>query len=574
MTRQVLRPFQVEIGDGIRREWARGVQRVAAVLPTGGGKTTIFVDTIERWLGENPGRRAVVVAHRTELIEQAAARVQAHTGLQVGIVKAERNQTRACIVIASVQTLASREGRRARQIADVGLVVVDEAHRAAARTYRDALSAFGCFDTGAEGSAVALGVTATLSRSDRLSLGAVWQSVVEGPTIMEMIGDGWLVRPSGLLVRVDDLDLRGVRTTAGDYRDGDLGEAIEHSLAPKKIAEAYREHAEHRSGIVFAPTVSSAGLIADELVAAGFAAQLVHGGTQTAERADAIWRYRAGDLQILVNCGIFTEGTDLPRTECVVIARPTKSNGLYVQMTGRGLRLWCHAHGELGNLHSPCCDRVKVDCLVLDVVGATRRHRLQAQIDLFGDDYGLEPKERNPEDLLDENLEVLDLEGEDTDTIDVSWTEGTGALVAEVVDLFHSSGAGWARTAAGAWFLPTRDRYLCVLPTLVAGRYGFDVWSVPKDSRTAWVSVAWARDDLVQARTLAEAQVSSGERISQAKYGWRRSEPSTNMSRLALRLGVDVIGRSAGEVSSGIDRALATARIDPWLTPGMFGSPV
>lgn len=571
MTRQTLRPFQVDLRDGVFRDWARGVRRVAAVLPTGGGKTTVFVDVIERWLAENPGRRAVVIAHRTELIEQAAARVQAHTGLQVGIVKAERNQTRASIVIASVQTLASREGRRARQIADVGLAVVDECHRAAARTYRDALSAFGCFDTGAVGSAVALGVTATLSRSDRLSLGAVWQSVVEGPTIMEMIGDGWLVRPSGLLVRVDDLDMSRVRTTAGDYRDSDLGEAIEHSLAPKRIAEAYREHAEHRSGIVFAPTVSSAGLIADELDAAGFAAQLVHGGTPAAERARAIESYRHGDLQILVNCGVFTEGTDLPRTGCVVIARPTKSNGLYVQMTGRGLRLWCFVHGELGNMLEPCCDRVKADCLVLDVVGATRRHRLQAQIDLFGDDYGLEPRE--PRDL--EEVDLEDESAEDTDTVEVSWEpDASGGLVAEVVDLFHSSGAGWARTAAGAWFLPTRERYLCVLPTLVTGQYGFDVWSVPKDHRTAWVSVAWARDDLAQARTLAEAQVTSGERISRDKYGWRRATPSENMRRLAGRLGVPVDGRLAGEVSSGIDRELATRRIDPWLTPGMFGRTV
>ncbi|MES2211332.1 MAG: DEAD/DEAH box helicase [Chloroflexota bacterium] len=565
MTRQVLRPFQVDIGDDVRREWTRGVQRVAAVLPTGGGKTTIFVDIAERWLADNPGRRVVVIAHRTELIEAAAARVQAHTGLAVGVVKAERNQTRAPIVVASVQTLASREGRRARQIADVGLVIIDECHRAAARSYRDALGAFGAMGRGVEGGAVALGVTATLSRSDRLSLGAVWESVVEGPTIMDMRRDGWLVPPSGLFVRVDDLNMARVRTSGGDYREGDLGEAIESSLAPKKIAEAYREHCPGRQGIVFAPTVSSAGVICEALVEAGFTAVLVHGGTPAGERADAVAAYRRGETQILVNCSIFTEGTDLPMTGVVVIARPTKSNGLYVQMVGRGLRLWCFTHGELNNLLEPCCGDVKPDCLVLDVVGASKRHRLQAQIDLFGEDVIPEPKE--PEDILE-----LEDEGEEiADDLDTSWIEGTGVLVAQVVDLFHSSGAGWARTAAGAWFLPTKHRYLCVLPTLVAGAYGFDVWSVPKSAAEAWQNVAWARDDLAQARTLAEAQVQSGERISQDRYGWRRAAPSQNTLRLATRLGVETEGRLGGEVSAGIDRALATGRIDPYLTPQMMG---
>ena len=566
MTRQTLRPFQVDLRDDVFREWARGVQRVAAVLPTGGGKTTTFVDLAEQWLQANPSRRAVVIAHRLELIEQAAARVQRHTGLQVGIVKATRNQTRARIVVASVQTLASRGGRRAAQIADVGLVVVDECHRAAAKSYVEALTQFGCYRAGG---AVALGVTATLSRSDRLSLGSVWQSVVEGPDIAWMIDRGWLVRPSGLLVRVDDLDLRRVRTTGGDYRKEDLGEAIEQSLAPKRIAEAYREHANRRQGIVFAPTVSSAGAICEELVLAGFAAVLVHGGTPAGERAEKIDQYRRGEIQILCNCGVFTEGTDLPMTECIVVARPTKSNGLYIQMTGRGLRLWCFEHGELNNLQSPCCDRVKVDCLVLDVVGASKRHRLQAQIDLFGED----PEERDETPEILEETDLEEDEGEDTDTVEVSLSEdATGDLVAEIVDLFHSSGAGWMRTAAGAWFLPTRERYLCVLPTIVIGGLGFDVWSVPKDPRTAWVNVSWARGDLVTARTLAEVQVRSGERISQSKYGWRRAEPSAAMVRLAGALGVDVVGRSAGEVSNAIDRAQATKRIDPWLPAGMFDS--
>jgi superfamily II DNA or RNA helicase len=556
VTRQVLRDYQTRWVADVEREWARGVQRVAGVLPTGGGKTTCFVETAERWLERNPGRRVVAFAHRTELVEQAAARVKAHTGLAVGIVKASLNQTRAPIVVASVQTLASREGRRARMIPDVGLAIVDECHRAAARTYREALATFGCMGEG--GSGLALGVTATLSRSDRLSLGAVWQSVVEGPTIMEMIGRGWLVRPRGLAVRVEDMDLRSVRIVAGEYRKEDLGEALVQSLAPKRIAEAYREHAADRPGIVFAPTVASAEAIMEALRGEGFTAELVHGGTPPDERREIIGRYRRRETQILCNCSVFTEGTDLPLTSCVVIARKTRHNGPYIQMAGRGLR----TSPETG----------KTDCLILDVVGVTREHRLQAQIDLFGDDYGFdrEQDEREVEELeaAEDAPEVEPFEFEVTVT---GGGEVRGVLVADPVDLFHGAAVGWSRTQAGAWFLSTRERFLVVLPTTVPGAWGFDVWSVPKDVTQYWQPVAMAREDLNEARVQAEACVTSGERVSQ-RASWRRTDPSPAMMKLAMRLGIDPgFGTwSAGELSAEIDRVQASRRIDPHLPASMF----
>jgi superfamily II DNA or RNA helicase len=550
VSRQTLWGHQLELQAGIRAEWARGIQRVAGVLPTGGGKTTTFVDTAEGWLEQNPGRRVVVIAHRTELIEQAAARVQAHTGLAVGVVKAARNQTRAPIVVASVQSLASSGGRRARQIADVGLVIVDECHRAAARTYVEALTTFGCYR---EGGALALGVTATLSRSDRLSLGAVWQSVVEGPTIMDGVRGGWLVRPHGLLVRVEDLSFKNVRISGGDYRAGDLGEALVDSLAPTRIAEAYREHAEARQGIVFTPTVAAAEVVCAALVTEGFTAEVVHGGTPSAERAAIVQRYRDGECQILVNCSVFTEGTDLPATSCIVVARPTKSNGLYVQMVGRGLRL---APG-------------KSDCLVLDVCGASRRNRLQAHVDLFGDKDPL-AQEEAPE---REELEDVELE-EEVAPDDPVFFATPGDLVVEIVDLFAGSNAGWQRTRAGVWFIPTRERYLAVLPGMTPDG-GFDVWSVPKDVTRMWDSVRYGVADLVGARTMAEAQVATKEKIRADGRRWGSPAPSVPQVRLAGRLGIGVApGMTGGEVSTLIDCELATRRIDPWLPVTMFGASV
>lgn len=524
---------------------------MAGVLPTGGGKTTTFVDLAERKIAEWSGRRRVVVmAHRTELIEQAAARVKLHTDLAVGIVKAERNQTRAPIVVASVQSLA--RGRRAQMIADVGLVVVDECHRAAARTYVQALEAFGAYR---DGGALGLGVTATLSRTDRLSLGAVWQSVVEGPTIMEGMRDGWLVRAHGLLVRVEDLSFKGVRVSAGDYRAGDLGEALIDSLAPTRIAEAYREHAADRKGIVFTPTVAAAEVVCAALVTEGFVAEVVHGGTPAAERAAIVARYRAGDTQILVNCMVFTEGTDLPDTSCIVIARPTKSNGLYIQMVGRGLRT---APG-------------KSDCLVLDVCGASKRNTLQAHVDLFGDKDPLAV----PDEIEPAEVDELDLDEEiEVERPDEIVPATPGDLVVEIVDLFAGSNAGWQRTRAGVWFIPTRMRYLAVLPGMTPDG-GFDVWSVPKEFTVQWEIVRYGVVDLVGARTLAEAQVTSAEKVRPERSRWGAPGPSGATVRLAGRLGVGVAqGMTQGEVSALISGEMASRRIDPWLPAWMLGASV
>jgi superfamily II DNA or RNA helicase len=554
VSRQTLRSYQQELVAGVECEWARGFRSVAMVLPTGGGKTTTFAEVIERWLaGPAQGRRAVVMAHRTELVEQAADRIRAHSNVPVGIVKAERNQTRAPVVVGSVQTLAPRGGRRARMISDVGLVVVDECHRAAALSYTTLIG--GADTSGVWADAQVLGVTATLTRSDRLSLGDVWQTVVAGPPIMWMVDNGYLVRPWGLRVRVEDLDMRRVRKAGGDYRDADLGAAITDSMAPKRIAEAVREHADDRQGIVFAPTVAAAQAIADALSADGRVVRLVHGGTPAPERAQALREYTAGDVQFLCNCAVFTEGTDLPVTSVVVIARPTLHDGLYIQMAGRGLRT-----------HSG-----KSDCLILDVVGATARHTLQAQIDLFGDQVA-EEIEKEADDA-----EPLELPDEPIDDLDVRFDEDAvrddpRALVAEIVDLFHKSDQQWSRTAAGVWFLPTRERFIVVLPGLTQAG-GFDVWSVPKNPMHEWVPVSMGVEGIALARMLVEAQVGAHESIGTRKAGWRRATPSPGLLALARRWGVhDGSARfaTAGELSARVTVAEASRRIDPHLPAQLF----
>lgn len=553
-----LRPHQVEAVAAVERDWSRGAARPAIVHATGTGKTTTFAAIVRRWLDRNPGQRAVVGAHRIELIEQGAGRLAAQLGMPVGVVMGQRNQTLPRVVMASIPTLRSE--RRRRMIRDVGLVVIDECHHAAADSYLATLKHFGAMD----GGAVALGVTATLSRGDERVLGDVWESVAHVYGTPDAIRDGWLKRPVGVAVRVADLDLRRVRTkVGGDYADGALGEAIEGSLAPKRIAEAVREHAADRQGFVFAPTVHSAEVIRDALRAEGFAAEVVSAGTPPDERKRIIRAFRDGHVAWLCNCGVFTEGTDLPMASVVVIARPTMHSGLYVQMAGRGLRLWCPAHREdAGNLLTPCCDAEHRSALVLDVVGASRRHSLAARIELFGAETA-EAIERDPDD--DDIAEAVEVEVEPADVgpaFEPDYVDGS--LAYDVVDLFGGSDMAWSRTAAGVWFIEAGERYIAILPS-PDGWPRMDVIGMHRHHHGTGAWIARGVQSLAEAMGVADASVMPGERLT-ARRGrsWRAGMPSDGQRRLAAQCGVSMEG-TAGEVSQRISVVLASQRIDPFI---------
>jgi superfamily II DNA or RNA helicase len=542
-----LRPYQREAVDAVHAAHAQGTRRPAAVLATGAGKTIIIAEVARTSRhGVAGGRRVVVLAHREELVQQNAAKVRdVAPDLKVGVVQAGSNQVNAHVISASVQTLASP--MRRAQLRDVGLVIVDEAHHAPARTYVQTLEHFGCLVTPTTpGSAMALGVTATMARGDGVALGDIWQEIVYVKDTAELIRDGYLVRPVGVRVRVDDLRLARVRKVQGDYSSAGLGAAIEESMAPKKIVEALREHAPDRQAILFAPLVHTAEVIRDALREDGFTAELVHGGTPKDERRRVLQAYRDGRVQILCNAMVFTEGTDLPMTGCVVIARPTMNPALFVQMVGRGLRLWPG----------------KRDCIVLDVVGATNRHKLTAPIELFGeagydvDDYaGLEDVERDPlilaEGDAEEQREIDHALG-----LDLLPIYRDGELVSEHVDLFEGSDAGWLRTYAGVWFLATATRYVAVLPR-VEGGYAVVAMSRVRVGESAWVIEHCGE----LGYAMAHGQGAVGGEPGQ--------ELTAHAARaMAAKMGLPVQpGMTAGEVRKLVTVGLASARIDSRL-PG------
>ena len=315
-----------------------------------------------------PTGRVLVLAHRDELIQQPVETLQrVAPGLEVGVCKASRNEVGCKVVVASVQSIV--QPARMAKYKEFGLptlVITDEAHHSPASTYGRIYKALGA---GTPNGPLHLGYTATPQRHDGQGLDGVFQEIVFSRDIKEMVVDQWLVEPRGRIVKVD-MDLDAVRRNdSGDYSDAGLDDAMDDRIMDA-IARAWWEHAKDRVTVAFAPSVRAAKSLADAVNALGGdgTAEEVDGGTPTDQRRDTLRRLQAGELRMVTNCGVLTEGFDAPNITCVLVARPTKSEPLYVQMVGRGLRLFPG----------------KTDCLVLDVTGISAEHSLIVLPSLFG----------------------------------------------------------------------------------------------------------------------------------------------------------------------------------------------
>jgi superfamily II DNA or RNA helicase len=383
-----LRPYQRKALEAIEAAEREGVKRPLVVHPTGTGKTVTFSHAIKNRASLG---RSLVLVHREELAAQTCAKIGiVAPELSTGIVKAERNEVDRDVVVASVQTL-HRDARLAQLLAagPIETVVVDEAHHAPAPTWTKILTGLGSFNPYGP---LTIGFTATPERDNGKTLG-VWEKVVSYMSIREAIygngkrgkdghEGGYLVPILPAVVVETGMDMRRVRKTGGDYSDGDLGRELEESGAIAQIADAYVEHAADRKGVAFTPTIATAHALAEALRARGVAAEALDGGTGADERRAILARLKTGETQVVTNCAVLTEGFDEPSISCVIVARPTKFHGLYVQMVGRGTRL----HPGKKNL------------LVLDVVGASQRHELVGLVDL-GLDLDDPRKKKDPSEI-------------------------------------------------------------------------------------------------------------------------------------------------------------------------------
>lgn len=376
-----LRPYQQKALNQVFEHWDAGIQATILILPTGTGKTIVFSKIIETIV--KSGGRCLVLAHRAELLEQAADKLAKATGLGCGVEKAEFSAANTWynVVVGSVQTM-QREHRRDGH--DFTHIIVDEAHHSISPSYRAVLGHFP--------NAKILGVTATADRGDKRNLGEVFETVAFEYSLPTAIKEQWLVPIKALTIPLS-IDLCGVKQSAGDFQAAGLGTALDPYL--EQIADNLQTEAADRKTVCFLPLIDTSKKFCEMLQQRGLNAREVNG--ESKDRADVVkWFKQAGRGAVICNAMLLTEGWDCPSVDCICVLRPTKIRSLYAQMVGRGTRL---APG-------------KDDLLLLDFLWHSERHELCRPAHLVCEDPEISRRvaEIMAEESLDASVDLLEAE--------------------------------------------------------------------------------------------------------------------------------------------------------------------
>lgn len=310
-----LRPYQNEAKNAVFSEWESGNLKTLLVLPTGCGKTIVFAKITEECVRR--GDRVLILAHRGELLDQAADKIQKTTGLNSSVEKAEQSCIGSWnrVVVGSVQTLM-REKRLSNFDSDYfDTIIIDEAHHSISDSYQRVLEHFD--------NAKVLGVTATPDRGDMKNLGQVFDSLAYEYTLPKAIKEGYLTPIKAVTIPLT-LDLSGVATQAGDFKASDIDTALDPYLY--QIAEEMKKYCKDRKTVVFLPLVKTSQKFRDILNEKGFKAAEVNGNSE--DRAEILQDFENDKYNVLCNSMLLTEGWDCPSVDCVVVLRPTKVRGL------------------------------------------------------------------------------------------------------------------------------------------------------------------------------------------------------------------------------------------------------
>lgn len=622
ITPRVLRHYQVEAADAVEQQWREGYERTSVVMATGAGKTSVIAEVARRAVRR--GQRVVALAHRDELLNQMrdTYTAVAPTLEPGGIVKAEVHEPDKAFVCASFQTLAASP----KKLADLGVrdvILVDECHHALAPSYLQVLYNLGLNvpkpartakkkttddvsgGDGVDGEAFgdhvaqvgpkskkvgdyitrydhvpeirACGFTATMSRADTEQLGKVWSTVAYERDIEWAINSGYLIAPRSLTVHVPELaGLGKVKTVAGDFNGKQLAEVMEASV--ESTVDAVLRHAKNRNAIVFASSVKHCLDLAEALTAAGVPAVGVVGDSTREERDDAYERFNTGQVRALVTVMVLTEGADFPRCDCVVMARPTRSNVLFSQMVGRALRLYT----------DPVTGQEKVDALVLDLSGAAADKSLITLTDLWPE---AEDEEFNADGTPVEKDDEDDADDEGAAAPDYT-EQRRGEIQLQAVDLLRKAakdnghkGPPHRRivtlsTGEGIMFIPSsrggaglmlwpphpnKSQNVCVIKFSDYGRTAYPMLDEAGNIMVSNYAVMYD----TACRVAYEGRDERDNRTAIMKRAqWRQpsKKPSDKQLATAQKVGATVMpGASMAEVSDSISRAFMAVNVQNML---------
>lgn len=374
-----LRPYQNEARSAVQKEWDEGRQKTLLVLPTGTGKTIVFSAITEDCVRR--GERVLILAHRGELLDQAADKLYKTTGLKASVEKAEQSCLDSWfrVTVGSVQTLM-REKRLAGFSQDYfDTIIIDEAHHAISDSYTRVLNHFG--------GAKVLGVTATPDRGDMRNLGQVFESLAYEYTLPQAIKEGYLSPIKAVTIPLK-LDLSNVTMQSGDFKASDIDTALDPYLY--QIADEMQSYCKDRKTVVFLPLIKTSQKFRDILNSKGFNAAEVNGESE--DRAQILADFDEGKYNVLCNSMLLTEGWDCPSVDCIIVLRPTKVRALYCQMVGRGTRL-CEGKDHL---------------LLLDFLWHTERHELCRPAHLICENK--EVADKMTENMAEQAGAVMDIE--------------------------------------------------------------------------------------------------------------------------------------------------------------------
>lgn len=529
------RPYQTEIIDNVFADWQTR-DNLLVVAATGAGKTNVLWGIADRFMTENPGARVMVLAHRKELIEQPLARLERfwpERAGQAGIVMGDTNDCHRRIVIATVQTVGHKNGRRLAEILNYGridLLITDECHHVSATTYQAVIATLKV----ANARLKHLGVTATPERGDKKSLAATYEHESSNVGVLRLIDEGFLCQPRVHGVKTSiDLSWVSVHGAGGnrDYNNQQLVAAVETSDCFKLVVKTHKEKVGHRSTIAFVPSVAGAYKLAEMLQVEGVAAIAADGSTAKQDREAILRDFKSGRYTCLINVALWTEGLDLPQLECCHLVRPTKSDALYLQMVGRVLRT--HPGKEVADIfdYQPVGDR-----------------NLEMRMEMLG----LKKRKSGP----------LLARGAGGAMTEKAAVHAGDQIEYVMLDYFSKRKEAWLdvdgwRIVGLGKGADNIERSMAISPD------GTELWAIWRREGERWNQAQryLTGDFETVAQKADEFANKYGSRMAQAKAPWRKGIPSERLAQFGQRLKVYQPHMNAGQLSDAINQKLVMQAI-------------